>query len=431
MALVALRPLRHRNFALLFASGFVSNAGTWMQTVAVGALVAKLTGSYGWTGFVQAAAFLPLGLLAPVGGALADRVERRRFLMIANTVEAACATALAVIVAAGHATAPRIAALVFIQGCVTSLRLPFIQAMLPDLVGREDLLAAASLGAAQYNLGRVFGPALAGVVIAVGGFSWAFALNAASFFAVIAALAFVRGLPAPPEAEPEPIVRRIRAGARAAWDEPGCRAAIGLIAVAAFLIAPFIALIAAKALSIVGRDDVSRATAALTTAQGVGAVFGALTLAGLAHRFGRRRVLVFHLLSTPVALVLYAAAPSVATAVAALALVGMLYIGILSGLQTVVQLRAPDAFRGRVLSFHTVALGSIYPIGTIVQGRLADVFGLQPVTTVFALALVVVVGALLLVRPHVIAALDDPEVAPSPPDRETVEAEAVVEAARP
>jgi MFS family permease len=351
--------------------------------------------------------------------------------MIANTVEAGCATALAVLVASGNASAPRIAALVFVQGCVTSLRLPFIQAMLPDLVGREDLLAAASLGAAQYNLGRVFGPALAGVVIAVGGFSWAFAINAASFFAVITALVFVRDLPPPPAVEPEPILRRIRAGARAAWDEPGCRAAIGLIAVAAFLIAPFIALIAAKALSLVGRDDVSRATAALTTAQGVGAVIGALSLASLAHRFGRRRVLLFHLLTTPIALVLYAAAPTVATSVAALALVGMLYIGILSGLQTVVQLRAPTAFRGRVLSFHTVALGSIYPIGTMIQGRLADEFGLRPVTTAFALALIVVVGAIALTRPHVVAALDDPETAPSPPDRDAVEAEAVVEAARP
>jgi MFS family permease len=432
MAFVALRPLRHRNFALLFASGFISNAGTWMQTVAVGALVAKLTGSYGWTGFVQATAFLPLGLLAPVGGAIADRVDRRRFLMLANLAEAGCATCLAVIVATGNATALRIAGLVFVQGCITSLRLPFIQAMLPDLVGREDLLAAASLGAAQYNLGRVFGPALAGVVIAVGGFSWAFAVNAASFFAVIAALVFVRDLPPPPPSEPEPMLRRIRAGARAAWAEPGCRAAISLIAVAAFLIAPFIALIAAKALSLVGRDDVARATAALTTAQGIGAVIGALSLAGLAMRFGRGRVLVFHLLTTPAALILYAAAPSVVTAVLALSLVGMLYIGILSGLQTVVQLRAPEAFRGRVLSFHTVALGSIYPIGTLVQGQLADVFGLQPVTTVFALALIAVVGGLLVFRPRFLAALDDPEHEHAPPvDRETVEAEAVVEVARP
>jgi MFS family permease len=379
---------------------------------------------------VQATAFLPLGLLAPVGGALADRVDRRRFLMLANTAEAGCATLLAVMVATGNATAPRIAGMVFVQGCITSLRLPFIQAMLPDLVGREDLLAAASLGAAQYNLGRVFGPALAGVVIAVGGFSWAFAVNAASFFAVILALVFVRNLPNPPPAEPEPILSRIRAGARAAWAEPGCRTAIGLIAVAAFLIAPFIALIAAKALSLVGRDDVEQATAALTTAQGVGAVIGALTLATLAMRFGRRRVLTFHLLATPLALVLYAAAPNVVLSVAALALVGMLYIGILSGLQTVVQLRAPTEFRGRVLSFHTVALGAIYPIGTVVQGQLADIFGLQAVTTAFALGLMAVVGVLVLTRPHVLAALDDPDGEPVV-DRETVEAEAVVEAARP
>jgi MFS family permease len=409
VAFAALRPLRHRNFALLFSAGLVSNAGTWMQTVAVGALVGKLTGQAGWVGLVMAGAFLPLAIFGPVGGALADRVDRVRFMIAANLAQAVCAVALAVLHASGHDSAALIAVIVTIEGCFTALRLPFLQAMLPDLVGREDLLAGASLNAAQWNLGRVFGPALAGIVIALGGFTWAFVLNAISFVAVIAALALVRDLPPlPADPSDERIFERIKDGARVAWAEPGCRAAIGLVAAAAFLAAPFIGLLPAKALDLVGRARVENATAALTTAQGVGAVVGALTLASLAGWFGRRRMLVANLVLTPIALILYAAAGTTTSAVITLALVGACYIGILSGLQTVVQLRAPTAYRARVLSFHTVALGAIYPIGTIIQGWAADRVGLRAVTTVGAVGLLAVVTALAVLRPNVFRVLEQP-----------------------
>ena len=409
MAFAALQPLRHRNFALLFAAGLVSNAGTWMQTVAVGALVGKLTGQAGWVGLVMAGAFLPLAIFGPIGGALADRVNRIRFMMIANLAQGLCAVLLAVLHASGHDSAALIALIVTVEGCFTALRLPFLQAILPDLVGREDLLAGASLNAAQWNLGRVFGPALAGIVISLGGFTWAFVLNAGSFVVVIVALAFVRGLPPLPEdPSDDHILSRIREGARVAWAEPGCRAAIGLVGAAAFLAAPFIGLLPAKALDLVGRAHVEDATAALTTAQGVGAVIGALSLASLAAWAGRRRMLVFNLVATPVTLIAYAATGTTTSAVIALAFVGACYIGILSGLQTVVQLRAPDAFRARVLSFHTVALGAIYPIGTVVQGWAADRVGLQTVTTVGAVGLLAVVLYLAVARPHVFRVLEQP-----------------------
>lgn len=409
MAFAALRPLRHRNFALLFSAGLVSNAGTWMQTVAVGALVGKLTGQAGWVGLVMAGAFLPLAIFGPIGGALADRFDRRRFLIVADLLEAVFASVLALVVATGRESPGLIVLIVTVQGCVTATRLPFLQAMLPDLVGPDDLLAGASLNAAQWNLGRVFGPALAGVVIALGSFTWAFVLNAVSFFAVIIALVLVRGLPPLPEIpHGERLVARIRDGARVAWAEPGCRAAIGIMAAAAFLVAPFIGLLPAKALDLVGRARVEDLTAALTTAQGVGAVAGALTLASLAHRFGRRRMLLFSLTATPVAIIIYAAADTSVSSVVALAVVGACYIGILSGLQTVVQLRAPTAYRARVLSFHTVALGAIYPIGTVVQGWAADRVGLQTVTTVGAVGLLAVMAFLVVARPRVLDALEQP-----------------------
>lgn len=402
----SLRPLRHRDFGLLFFANTVSNVGTWMQTIAVGALVVGITHQPVWAAIVAVAAFLPVGLISPVGGVLADRLDRRRMLMVTNTIEAGNATALAILVATGNGSPVRVTLLVLLEGCVASLRLPFQQAIVPDLVPPDELLAAASLGSTQYNLGRVIGPALAGIVIVAGGYSWAFVVNAISFFAVVIALLFIR-LPGPPGHDGSSVLAGIVTGARVAWREPGCKAAIQLIGTAAFLVAPFIGLIPAKALSLVGHDKhaIARATAVLTTAQGVGAITGALLVAPLAARYGRRLVMVLYLVLTPLAGIAYAGANTTVLAAAAIAVLGGVYIGLLSGLNTVVQLQAPVEYRGRVLSLFFVALGVTYPIGTLVQGAIAGWFGLGPTTAVGAALMLLALAGLRTAQPWMFAAL--------------------------
>ncbi len=405
-SLAALRPLRRRQFAIVWSAALVSNIGSWLQTVAVGVLVTALTGQARWTGLVAAAAFVPIGVLSPVGGAVADRVDRRRLLLGTTIGETFFASLLALLVATGRATPLGVTLMVFGGGCMTALGFPAYQAILPDLVDREDLLGASSLSMVQFNLGRVMGPALAGVVLVAGSYTWAFALNAVSYGAVLAALLFVRLPPANPTDEPPGLWARIVAGARGARAEPGCSTAIVTIAVAALLLSPFIALIPAVALKLF--DQGESGTSVLITAQGVGAVVGALALASLARRYGRRQVLVADLLVLPVLLMAYAAAPSLAAAALALGAVGASYVTLLSGLGTVVQLRAPTALRARILSLYMVALGSVYPLGAVVQGALGDRFGLRAVTAGCAgifLAVVMVVG---LARPHLARALDDP-----------------------
>jgi MFS family permease len=409
--LAALRPLRHRNFALVFYSGLISNIGSWMQTIAVGSLVTARTGKASWAAFVAVAAFLPIGILSPIGGALADRLDRRRFMIASNCVDAVQSLVLAGLYMTHHASSLTVTLLTLVEGCITALRIPFYQAMIPDLVERDDLLAAASLGSTQYNAGRIVGPAFAGIVIAVWDFTAVFVIDAISFLAVIFAMVVIKLPPQPKAPEGETTWQRIRAGGRAAWAEPGCRAAITLISLTALFVSPFIALIPARALQLGGdhptKKLVAGITAALTTAQGVGAVVGALLLASLALRFGRRRLLVFDLVATPVALSLYAYAPNRTTAVIALALMGSLYIGLLSGLNTVVQLRAPIEYRGRILSLYFVALGTVYPIGGLIQGPLADRFGLARVTTTGGALLVLSIALIAAFRPHILRALDD------------------------
>jgi MFS family permease len=273
-------------------------------------------------------------------------------------------------------------------------------------VGRDDLLGAISLSSAQWNLGRVIGPALAGVAIAVGSYTWAFGINAASFGAVIVALLLVRFRPHPRPREEGTLLSRIVTGARAAAADPGSRTAIILIAVVALLASPFIALVPAMAIKLFHHQ--AGGTAVLVTAQGIGAVIGALALTPLAARVGRGRLLVADLVLLPLLLALYGLAPTFIVATGALLLVGAAYIGVLAGLNTVVQLRAPEQLRARVLSLYMLALGVIYPIGAIVQGAVADELGLRAVVVGTAVLLLVFLVTFFVIRPHLTDSLDDP-----------------------
>lgn len=408
-AAASLRPLRHRNFALLWSASMISNVGSWMQTVAVGALVISRTGQATWAVLVAAGAFLPIGLLSPVGGALADRIRRKPVIAIGNLVEGLTAVGLAILVAGGHDSPLALLGLVTVQGSVSALIQPFSQAILPDLVPRTEFLAASSLNSAQWNAGRIVGPALAGATVAAAGFAWAFVANAVSFLAVVIAVLFVQLTPPPGRAGS--VLSSLRSGLAAARAQPSCRAAIITIGVVALTASPFIALVPAMALrlSAGGATRVAAATSALTTAQGLGAVAGALLMAPVAARIGRGRLLGWSLAVLPGVLIVYAMSPALWWGVIALFAVGLTYLGVLSGLSTVVQLYSPQAYRGRVLSFFLVALGVSYPIGALVQGPIVDSIGIGWTTASSALALAVIMAAAAVLRPRFVRAITGPD----------------------
>jgi MFS family permease len=397
-------PFRHRRFALLWTGAFVSTIGTWMETVGVGILVTTATGKAGWTGLVAAAGFIPNALLAPIAGALADRLPRRRVLITTTSCQTVFAAALTLVASTGNPSPGLVTLIVFGAGCANALGLPAYQALLPDLVPRDDLPGAVALTSAQWNLGRVIGPALAGLVIGLGGYELAFFLNTLSFFAVLAVVASFR-LPPPPTTPGQSIVGSIREGARFVRGDPALRFAVVCIALNSLLAAPFIALVPAVALDVFHQEKLG--TAVLVTAQGVGAVTMGLALGSLFARFGTRRVLLSLLFTLPIALVLYALAPTLPLAVAAIFAVGALYLGALSSFTTVAQLRAPPELRGRVMSVLMMLLGALYPLGSIVQGAIADEIGLRATTAGAATLL----GALLLVwrllRPHAADVIGD------------------------
>jgi predicted MFS family arabinose efflux permease len=382
-----LAPFRHRSFALFWGGALVSNIGNWMETVAAGILVTETTGQAGWTGLIAVAGFLPTAVIGPFGGALADRIERRRLLIGTNAGAMLLAALLALVAAHGTPAPGTIALILFASGCVSAVGFPAYQAILPDLVPKEELLGAIALSSAQWNLGRVIGPTVAGAAILLGGFAWAFAVNALTFLAVIGAMLAIR-LPAPPPATGMSLLRRLGEGARFARRDPGVRLAIGTLALFSLLAGPFIALVPAMGIKVLHAG--AGGTTALVTGQGIGAVALAFSLSTLAARFGRQRLLAATCALLPPTLILYAWAPSIGPAVLAIVALGALYMSMLSGLSTIVQVRTPQALRGRVLSLHGAALSIMYPLGSVGQGALADRIGLRATTTACALLLALI-----------------------------------------
>jgi predicted MFS family arabinose efflux permease len=273
-----------------------------------------------------------------------------------------------------------------------------------------------ALSSAQWNLGRVIGPALAGIVIGLGGYELAFLINTLSFFAVFAVIVSFR-LPHPTPTLGASILHSIREGARFVRADPALRFVVGCMALNSLLAAPFIALIPAVALKVF--HDEKFGTAVLVTAQGVGAVCMGLSLAALFARFGARRVMLTVLAALPLALVAYALAPTLPLAVVAIFVVGFLYLGSLSSFTTIAQLRSPAALRGRVVSVLMMLIGALYPIGSVAQGAIADEIGLRATTAGAAVLLGALLLAWRLLRPRAADALTDTvmtDTAPLPAD---------------
>jgi MFS family permease len=394
---------------MFWSGAFVSNIGTWMETVAVGILVTKATDQAGWAGLVAAAGFAPGAVLGPIGGAIADRFSRKRILILTTSLQTVLAGLLFALAVRGDPAPGVVVIIVLGGGCANAIGFPSYQSILPDLVPSDEIVAAVGLSSAQWNLGRIIGPALAGLVIAAGGDRWGFAIafgiNTVSFLAVIAVVA---GLALPGRrvaAHTAGIFRSIGHGFSFAWREPGLRTIVIYMGVSSLLAAPFIALIPPMALKVLDSGD--RGVSALVAAQGVGAVTTALLLGTLAQRYSSRRVLLWAVWSLPVSLIAYALSPDIVVAVVFIYAVGGLYLGVLSSFTSIAQLRAPTELRGRVMSVLNVLLGGLYPIGALVQGWLSDNIGQRVTQAGAAVAMLVALAILRLMFPRYLRALDD------------------------
>lgn len=379
-------------------SSFVSSVGTWMQSVALGIFLTETTRNPLWLGLLTVSAWTPALIGSPIGGVVADRWSRQRWIQLNNFVMACTASALAVAALTHHLTPELACYLAIGEGLCSSASWAAWQSLLRDLVDADEVLAAVSLSSAQFNLGRIIGPVLASVALVLGSVGLCFLMNAASFIFVLIVFSFVR---TPSRPRPTTRVRffaETLAGARKAWRLKGCRNPILAIAAVAVVASPFITLV--PAMAIIALHSGKIGTTWLVTAQGVGAVCAALTLPIVAKRTSRILVLRGSITALAASLVLYAIAPSLVFAMVAMVFLGGSYMGALAGLNTSVQMHAPLAERSRILSLYTLSLSIFYPLGAFIQADLARSFGVRDVTFVSALVLAVALLAMKIFKPE-------------------------------
>ncbi|WP_375757535.1 MFS transporter [Corallococcus exercitus] len=398
------RALSHRDFTLLWLGTLVSNIGTWMESVALGVYVTQVTGQAAWTGGVAALTHLPSLVLAPLGGALADRFDRRTFMAVCVCVQALLAALLTVLAGTGNLSVPWVAAISLLNGAFSTLVIPCATALTVAVVPKEDLHNALSLDSAQFNLGRIIGPVLAALVLTKVGIAGALFVNTLSFLAVLLALAAMRGAAAsavPPKVEA--LWAGIMRGVRLAWTDPGIALALGSGALVGLLISPFVGLVPVFALKVLGGDATT--TSMLLTAQGTGAVLAAFGSGAIAARMGRQAFLESSLLLVGLCSAAYWLSPSLPVAMVTLFILGAVYLVAFTGLKTVCQARTPPELQARVSSLFLLLVNAGYILGVWGQGALSDRVGVRPITAGCALLFFGIVVGMRTLRARGLAAL--------------------------
>jgi MFS family permease len=387
-AFALLKVFRHRNYRLFFSGQLVSLMGTWMQSVAQGWLVYSLTHSPFLLGLTSFCAQVTVFFMASFGGVIADRVDRRRMLIVTQSLSMAQAILLAVLTLAHVVQVWEIIVLAFGLGFINAFDIPSRQAMTLDMVGREDLRHAIALNSMMFNLARVIGPSLAGALIAVVGEGVCFAFNALSFGAVLTSLLLMRIPQRPPRVNAHAL-REIVDGYRYSFGNPRIRIALMLVAVSSCFGAAYLSLLPAFARDMLHGDATSYGT--LMTSVGLGALIGAYGLSRIHERWLTLAPIVA---SACFGLGLIAFAHSHALWVsAALLLPTACSLMLLGGTtNTVIQLAAAEHMRGRVISHYTQSFLGMMPWGALMLGALAGRVGVADAVT-FGGAVVVLSAA--------------------------------------
>src|SRR5215472_15385162 len=353
---------RHRDFRLFWGGQLVSLIGTWMQSVGQSWLVLELTGSPFQLGLVNTLQFTPILLLSAVGGALSDRLGKRRILLVTQAAMMAQAFVLALLVRSGHVRYWHVAVLATIYGVGRAIDIPARQSFLSDLVGKADLPNAVALNSVVFNGARIVGPGVAGLLIARFDVAIAFFLNGASFVAVLAALVAIR--------------QGLMGAAQYALSTPAVGFTLSLLVVVSLLVLNFnvvVPLIARDVLheGAAGIALLRRDRPPLSFLAGSAALLAVgVALLALVSRFG--------------------------VAVALLVVLGCLQIYFSTSCNTTLQLITPHALRGRVMGLYALAFAGMTPFGSLLVGTIAEHLGVRAACALGGIAGLIAVGALAL-----------------------------------
>jgi MFS family permease len=391
--------LRHRTFRRIFIGAFLSNIGTWMQNVVLGALAYDLTRSPTFVGVLLFAQLGPLLLFSLVGGLLADMVDRRRLLVIVSATQGILSLALAVVARSDDPSKVGLVGIVFLIGVGQAVFGPTYGALLPALVGRDELAGAISLNSVQMNGSRVIGPVIGSALFSQFGASWVFVGNAASYLLVIWSLLSVR-LPDPvPDTSGVRGLRRLGAGFAVARADRVVGRCLVVIFTFSLLSLPFIGQMPAVADVNLGIEAKSVEYGVLYACFGVGALLGALSIGTVLAARRLERVVRVGLVVFAGFLTVFALLRSQVPGYVAILFVGLAYFAVITSLSTVLQQRLDESNRGRVMALWIMGFGGTVPIGNLLAG---------PVIEATSITAVMLAGALVAVALAWWADLDDP-----------------------
>ena len=364
--------LKVRNFKLFFWGQLVSVTGTWLQATAQSWLVLKeLHGGAGALGLLTGVQFLPTLLFGLWAGVIADRFDRRKILLCTNAWQTCTASVLGILVLTGTVRLWMVFAIAFASGLANAVEMPTRQAFLGEVVGPARLPNAVALSSATFNSGRIFGPALAALMILAVGTGWCFILNAVSFLAVIAGVFSMR------LAEMHPIKRaarasgQIRDGLRYAWASPPLRSTLILVAVVGLLSLNFMVTLPLLAKDVFHGD--AGTVGLFSTMQGAGALVGALTAAR--RKAPTPRLLSLSAVALGCTMLGEALAPTLPTELVAVSLNGVAFMTLMLTANSTLQLNSSQEKRGRVMALYVMMFGGTTPFGGPLIGFISDHFG--------------------------------------------------------
>lgn len=394
------KAFQYRDFRLMWIGACTSSVGTWMQIVAQGWLIYRISHSAFLLALDQFLSGIPIFLFSLIGGVIADRVERRRILLGSQYVQMATATTLTILVATGRVHVWHILCLSFIAGFAQAFGGPAYQALIPTLVEREDMPNAIALNSIQFNLAVTVGPALAGQALAKLGETWCFGLNAVSFLAPVISLSIItaRFLP---EKTTESIFVSFKKGISFARRQPGMEALIFLAFCMTFLAMPMRTYLPVFVKDIFHRGPETYGN--LLSLMGIGSICGSLIIAGAGNLERKGRVALGGLILLGAGISAFAISKAVPLSGATLVIVGAAMMAVFATVNSLVQLITTNEMRGRVMSLYNFAFRGGMPFGNLVSGWLVPVFTAPVVLGVNGLLLIAVALYFLLVQRRIAA----------------------------
>ncbi len=367
------RALRHRNYRLFFSGQMISLVGTWMQSVAQSWLVYRLTGSSLLLGLVGFAGQIPVFLLAPIGGLVADHYSRHRIVTVTQSSAMLLAFVLSALTLLGHIHVWEIMVLASSLGVVNAFDIPARQAFIVDMVKSEDLINAIALNSSMVNGARVVGPAIAGVLVAAVGEGWCFFGNAVSYIAVIIGLALMVVPRRERDGHAASGLEGIKEGFRWVAQTAPIRALLLLLGLVSLTGMPYAMLMPIFADKILHGG--ARGLGLLMGASGVGALAGTLTLAAKREVYGLGRWVTFATAGFGASMALFALSRSFPLSIALLVPVGFSMMLQMSSSNTLIQTMVPDELRGRVMAVYSMMFMGMAPFGALLAGTIANHVG--------------------------------------------------------